>query len=66
MLKNFVYLNLWLWFQIYQDAFERKFLEASDRLYRAEGQRLMEERDVSWNYSHTCTKLPPLLSVHLH
>lgn len=32
--------------QIYQDAFEKKFLEASDRLYRAEGQRLMEERDV--------------------
>lgn len=32
--------------QIYQNAFEKKFLEASDRLYRAEGQRLMEERDV--------------------
>ena len=33
-------------FQIYQDAFEKKFLTATDRLYAAEGQRLMQERDV--------------------
>jgi len=33
--------------QIYQEAFEKKFLEATDSLYRVEGQRLMEERDVS-------------------
>ena len=39
-------------FQIYQNAFEKKFLEASDRLYRAEGQRLMEERDVSSHCAH--------------
>ncbi|XP_069105312.1 cullin-4A-like [Argopecten irradians] len=32
--------------QIYQDAFEKKFIEATDRLYAAEGQRLMQERDV--------------------
>ena len=32
--------------QIYQDAFEKKFLEATNRLYAAEGQRLMQERDV--------------------
>lgn len=33
-------------FQIYQEAFEKRFLEVTDSLYRAEGQRLMEERDV--------------------
>jgi len=32
--------------QIYQEAFESKFLQATDRLYAAEGQRLMQERDV--------------------
>ncbi|XP_071163258.1 cullin-4A-like [Mytilus edulis] len=32
--------------QIYHDSFEKKFLEATDRLYAAEGQRLMQERDV--------------------
>lgn len=33
--------------QIYQEAFERKFLDATERLYSAEGQQLMQERDVS-------------------
>lgn len=33
--------------QIYQDVFERKFLEATERLYAAEGRQLMQERDVS-------------------
>ncbi|XP_052215829.1 cullin-4A-like [Dreissena polymorpha] len=32
--------------QIYMEAFEKRFLEATDSLYRVEGQRLMEERDV--------------------
>lgn len=32
--------------QIYQHAFETKFLEATDRLYAAEGQQLKQERDV--------------------
>ncbi|KAK3094652.1 hypothetical protein FSP39_004482 [Pinctada imbricata] len=32
--------------QIYQAAFESKFLDATDKLYAAEGQRLMQERDV--------------------
>ncbi|XP_050669616.1 cullin-4A isoform X1 [Leptidea sinapis] len=32
--------------QIYQDAFEHKFLQATERLYAAEGQRLMRELPV--------------------
>ena len=32
--------------QIYQEAFEKKFLDATDRLYAAEGRQLMHERDV--------------------
>ena len=47
-----IYLSLYV--QIYQTAFESKFLEATDRLYAAEGQRLMQERDVSvCNFSAT-------------
>lgn len=34
-------------FKIYKEAFEIQFLEATDRLYGAEGQRLMLEREVS-------------------
>ncbi|WAR28774.1 CUL4A-like protein [Mya arenaria] len=41
--------------QIYVDAFEKRFLEATDDLYRAEGQRLMEERDVP-EYLHHVEK----------
>ena len=32
--------------QIYKEAFEKKFLEATEKLYAAEGQRLINERDV--------------------
>lgn len=32
--------------QIYQDSFEQRFLEETNRLYAAEGQRLMQEREV--------------------
>uniref|UniRef100_A0A452HAZ6 Cullin family profile domain-containing protein n=1 Tax=Gopherus agassizii TaxID=38772 RepID=A0A452HAZ6_9SAUR len=32
--------------QIYQDSFEHRFLEETNRLYAAEGQRLMQEREV--------------------
>merc|ERR1711963_591235 len=32
--------------QIYKDAFEKKFLLATEKLYAAEGQRLINERDV--------------------
>lgn len=38
--------------QIYSDAFETKFLQATDRLYAAEGQRLMQERDVPNYLAH--------------
>lgn len=43
--------------QIYQEAFEKKFLEATDSLYRAEGQRLMEERDVPEYLQHVEMRL---------
>ena len=32
--------------QIYKDAFDKKFLAATEKLYAAEGQRLVNERDV--------------------
>jgi cullin-4 len=38
--------------QIYQEAFEHKFLQATERLYAAEGQRLMQERDVPEYLGH--------------
>ncbi|KTG03182.1 hypothetical protein cypCar_00000454 [Cyprinus carpio] len=34
--------------QIYQDSFEQRFLEETNRLYAAEGQRLMQEREASF------------------
>lgn len=33
--------------KVYRDSFEERFLSETDRLYAAEGQRLMQERDVS-------------------
>uniref|UniRef100_A0AAQ5ZE84 Cullin family profile domain-containing protein n=1 Tax=Amphiprion ocellaris TaxID=80972 RepID=A0AAQ5ZE84_AMPOC len=33
--------------QVYKDSFEERFLTETNRLYAAEGQRLMQERDVS-------------------
>ncbi|XP_066586611.1 cullin-4A [Prorops nasuta] len=38
--------------QIYQEAFESKFLVATERLYAAEGQRLMNEHDVPEYLAH--------------
>uniref|UniRef100_A0A8C7CBJ8 Cullin-4B n=1 Tax=Neovison vison TaxID=452646 RepID=A0A8C7CBJ8_NEOVI len=32
--------------QIYQDSFEQRFLEETNRLYAAEGQKLMQEREL--------------------
>ena len=37
--------------QIYEEAFEHHFLSATDQLYAAEGQRLMETSNVP-NYLH--------------
>lgn len=34
-------------FKVYKDSFEERFLIETNRLYAAEGQRLMQERDVS-------------------
>ncbi|KAL4631599.1 cullin-4B [Arapaima gigas] len=41
--------------QIYQDSFEHRFLEETSRLYAAEGQRLMQEREVP-EYLHHVNK----------
>ena len=38
--------------QIYKDAFEKKFLQATEKLYAAEGQRLINERDVPEYLNH--------------
>ncbi|XP_067008215.1 cullin-4A [Anabrus simplex] len=43
--------------QIYQEAFETKFLEATERLYAAEGQRLMQELDVPEYLAHVDKRL---------
>lgn len=43
--------------QIYQDAFESKFLVATERLYAAEGQRLMNEHDVPEYLAHVDKRL---------
>ncbi|XP_032886580.1 cullin-4B [Amblyraja radiata] len=41
--------------QIYQDSFEQRFLEETNRLYGTEGQRLMQEREVP-EYLHHVNK----------
>ncbi|XP_063350603.1 cullin-4B [Pelmatolapia mariae] len=41
--------------QIYQESFEQRFLEETNRLYAAEGQRLMQEREVP-EYLHHVNK----------
>jgi len=43
--------------QIYKSAFENKFLTATDKLYAAEGQRLINERDVPEYLAHTEKRL---------
>lgn len=43
--------------QIYQEAFENKFLVATERLYAAEGQRLMQEQDVPQYLHHVDKRL---------
>lgn len=43
--------------QIYQDAFEQKFLTATERLFAAEGQRLMQEMDVPEYLLHVDKRL---------
>jgi len=34
---------------MYEDAFETKFLKATEALYHEEGNRYMQETDVSYN-----------------
>ncbi|XP_077589469.1 cullin-4B [Stigmatopora nigra] len=48
-------LNMLSDLQIYQDSFEERFLEETNRLYAAEGQRLMQEREVP-EYLHHVNK----------
>ncbi|XP_047984787.1 cullin-4A [Leguminivora glycinivorella] len=43
--------------QIYQDAFEHKFLQATERLYAAEGQRLVRELAVPSYLAHVEKRL---------
>ncbi|XP_018322699.1 cullin-4B isoform X2 [Agrilus planipennis] len=43
--------------QIYEKAFEEKFLVATERLYAAEGQRLMQELDVPDYLAHVDKRL---------
>lgn len=43
--------------QIYQDAFEEKFLLATKQLYQAEGQKQMQEMDVPEYLMHVDKRL---------
>ncbi|GAB1605805.1 cullin-4A-like [Argonauta hians] len=43
--------------QIYQEAFEKEFLGATDHLYAAEGHLLMQERDVPEYLAHVDKRL---------
>ncbi|XP_048827558.1 cullin-4A [Brienomyrus brachyistius] len=43
--------------QVYKDSFEQKFLMDSNRLYAAEGQRLMQEREVPDYLHHVSRRL---------
>merc|ERR1719158_1234191 len=43
--------------QIYKEAFEKKFLIATEKLYAAEGQELINERDVPAYLSHVERRL---------
>uniref|UniRef100_A0A673BBU4 Cullin-4A n=1 Tax=Sphaeramia orbicularis TaxID=375764 RepID=A0A673BBU4_9TELE len=43
--------------QVYKDSFEEQFLIETNRLYAAEGQRLMQERDVPEYLHHVARRL---------
>ncbi|XP_078003458.1 cullin-4A isoform X2 [Phascolarctos cinereus] len=43
--------------QVYKDSFEQKFLEETNCLYAAEGQRLMQEREVPEYLNHVNKRL---------
>uniref|UniRef100_A0A8C1BGH6 Cullin 4A n=2 Tax=Cyprinus carpio TaxID=7962 RepID=A0A8C1BGH6_CYPCA len=43
--------------QVYKDSFEQRFLTETNRLYAAEGQRLMQERDVPEYLHHVSRRL---------
>uniref|UniRef100_A0A8D0MF29 Cullin 4A n=1 Tax=Sus scrofa TaxID=9823 RepID=A0A8D0MF29_PIG len=43
--------------QVYKDSFELKFLEETNCLYAAEGQRLMQEREVPEYLNHVSKRL---------
>uniref|UniRef100_A0A8C3YHQ9 Cullin-4A n=1 Tax=Catagonus wagneri TaxID=51154 RepID=A0A8C3YHQ9_9CETA len=43
--------------QVYKDSFESKFLEETNCLYAAEGQRLMQEREVPEYLNHVSKRL---------
>ena len=50
-------VNCPLIFQMYQDVFEERFLQATDLLYSAEGQRFMGEVDVPNYLKHVDKRL---------
>uniref|UniRef100_A0AAY4EVQ0 Cullin-4A n=1 Tax=Denticeps clupeoides TaxID=299321 RepID=A0AAY4EVQ0_9TELE len=43
--------------QVYKDSFEQRFLVETNRLYAAEGQRLMQDRDVPEYLHHVSRRL---------
>ena len=48
---------------MYEDAFEAKFLKATEALYHEEGNRYMQETDVSFEYYQVKHSDTPQLSV---
>lgn len=49
--------------QIYQESFEQRFLEETNRLYAAEGQRLMQEREVTYDALKLSAQLAPFRHI---
>ena len=51
--------------QIYQDAFEKKFLSATEKLYSAEGNKLIHDLDVNVLFILMIDKENPTCRDHL-
>ena len=45
---------------MYEDVFEKKFLQATENRYAAEGQQYMQDNDVSFTF---CLLLLPMTSI---
>ena len=47
---------------MYEDVFEKKFLQATENLYAAEGQKYMQDNDVCFNFVLHFPMVTPMAS----